>query len=395
MYIRPPSYVGPTIYQPGAYAYQVYQQPVMPAQPNIYNQAAYYANANPAATPNNNNIYSKNIQSIPLEQALMQSSYPRERHELISDMMLTEYIGNPEAKVYFQYKNPEKLFVVEYILKIYLMNKPYNVDVYMHIPLTYPDNPPEFYIGKKKGVCINNDYIKNHMINEETFQINVEYFCRFNQTKSNIGEIINALKSRFNKTFPVYKSNSANLYPVPGKNFIDTNLLQQVLIKSEKFTDSQLLDFMRKKVKGIIHNKYNDINYKYKAPQHYSDLMQMKIGLDSSSNSGNSPRIPQLETLNQIKEELNQIESGIKTDIQNIENANGDTLRKCDDLIKVKNERDLELLVKRKILEDYLIFLKKGYEKRMVSLDEILEQTRTLSREIFTIDYLRKNLKYN
>ena len=391
MYFRPPSYVGPTIYQPGVYAYQpVYQQPTVPVQPNAYNQA-YYPNS--TANANNNTIYNKNVQSITLDQALIQSSYPREKHELINDMMINEYIGNPEAKVYFQYKNPEKLFVVEYVLQIYLMNKPYNVDLYMHIPREYPDYPPEFYVGKKKGVCINNEYIKNNMINEGTFQINVEYFCRFNQTKTNIGEIINSLKNSFNKTFPVYKSNTANLYPVPGKNNIDKNLLQQVIIKSEKFTDTQLLDFMRKQVKNIIKNKYNDLNNKYRTPQYYNDLKQMKMELDSSSNSGNIPTNPHLENLKQIKEELYQIESGIQADIQNIENANGDVLMKCDELIKVKNERDLEFLVKRKILEDYLVFLKKGYEKKVVSLDEILEQTRTLSREIFTIDYLRKSMK--
>jgi hypothetical protein len=308
--------------------------------------------------------------------------------------MLNEYIGNPEAKVYFQYRN-EKLFVVEYVLPVNLMNKTYNVDIIMHIPISYPDNPPEFYIAKKKSVCINEQYIKNNMVNGDSFQIYSESFCRFNPTKNNIGEIINSFKSWFNKTFPVYKSNTSNLYEVYGKNNLDKNLLQQVTIKSEKFTDTQLLNFMRKQVKNIINNKYNDLKNKYKTPQFYYDLRKMKMELDSSSNSGNSPMNQQLESLRQIQGELNQIENGIQSDIQNIENVNGDVLRKCDELVKVKNERDLEFLVKRKILEDYLVFLKKGYEKKMVSLDEMLEQTRTLSREIFTIDYLRKNMKYN
>jgi hypothetical protein len=396
MYIRPPAYVGPNIYQPGAYTYQpVYQQRVVPVQTNVYNQAppVYYQNSNP--TYNNSTIYNKNVQSIPLDQALIQSSYPRENHEIINDMMINEYIGNPEAKVYFQYKDQEKLFVVEYVLQIYLVGKSYNVDIYMHIPRTYPDYPPEFYMGKKKGVCINDHYIKANMINGETFQINVEYFCRYNQTKTNIGEIINALKNQFNKTFPVYRSTTTNLYVVPGKNNIDKNLLQQVIIKSEKFTDTQLLNFMRKQVKNIIKNKHSDLNNKYKTPQYYYDLRQMKMELDSSSNYGNNPMSQQVESLKQIKEELNQIENSIQVDIQNIENANGNVLMQCDELVKVKNERDLEFLVKRKILEDYLVFLKKGYEKKVVSLDEMLEQTRTLSREIFAIDYLRKNMKYN
>lgn len=71
MYFRPPSYVGPTIYQSGVYAYQpVYQQPTVPVQPNAYNQA-YYPNS--TANANNNTIYNKNVQSITLDQALIQS----------------------------------------------------------------------------------------------------------------------------------------------------------------------------------------------------------------------------------------------------------------------------------------------------------------------------------
>lgn len=398
MYIPPPSYLGQSIYQTGYYqqAYQnparpAYQQPVAPTQPNLYSQP-YYPNTNPNPNVNNNTIYNKN-QSITLDQALMQSSYPPEKREIISDMLLTEYIGNTEAKVYFQYRNHEKLFVVEYVLSINLMNKKYNVDVYMHIPITYPENPPEFFLGKKKGVCLNNEYTKNNIINGETFQVNLENICRYNPRKNNISEIINALKNSFNKTFPVYKGPTKIQYEIYGKNNLDKNVLQEVIIKSEKFTDTQLLNFLRKQVKNLVYNKYNDFNNKYKTPQYYKDLRQMKMEIDSSSNSGSSPMNQQIGRLNQIKEELYQIESGIRADVQNIENSN--VLMKCDELIKVKNDKNLEFLVKKKIIEDYLVFLRKGYEKKLVSLEEMLEQTRTLSREIFTIDYLRKNMNYN
>ena len=67
----------------------------------------------------------------------------------------------------------------------------------MHIPISYPDNPPEFYIAKKKSVCINEQYIKNNMVNGDSFQIYSESFCRFNPTKNNIGEIIDNLLVNF------------------------------------------------------------------------------------------------------------------------------------------------------------------------------------------------------
>ena len=48
----------------------------------------------------------------------------------------------------------------------------------------------------------------------------------------------------------------------------------------------------------------------------------------------------------------------------------------------------------KKTLEDYLAFLRKGYERRVISFEEMIENTRMLSREMFYIDYLRNKKKY-
>ena len=53
----------------------------------------------------------------------------------------------------------------------------------------------------------------------------------------------------------------------------------------------------------------------------------------------------------------------------------------------------MKFLIMKKILEDYLIYLKKGYERKIVNFDVMVNQTRALSREIFTIDYLRAQRK--
>ena len=68
-------------------------------------------------------------------------------------------------------------------------------------------------------------------------------------------------------------------------------------------------------------------------------------------------------------------------------------LKKCDELIKIKDDEDMRLLIMKKVLEDYLVYLKKGYEKKLVSFNDMVNQTRELSREIFSIDYLRKQRK--
>jgi hypothetical protein len=377
----------------------VYRQNYPYPYPNK-NQTTGYANSNLVYPPNNNpsantnNIYSKNIQTISLEQALTQSSYPKNRHKLLRDLLLCEYIGNPEAKVYFQYMSQEKLFVVLYILSIPLGQKKYNIEIYMYIPRTYPDSSPEFYIMKIKGTSIHDYYIKNKIINGQTFQIYIDKISKFNPTKINISEIINALKNHFNEAFPIFKDKNLKTYDYNGKNYIDKNTLKEIIIKSDNFNEAQLLHFMRNKAKNLVNDLYYKYNKKYNPKIYYDDLRQMKMELDSSSNSGKNPMNKQVESLRKIKGELNKIEKDIKADIQNISNSKRNALTKCDELIKIKNENDLKLLIKRKILEDYLIFLKKGYEKKVVSLHEMLEQTRMLTREILSIDYLRQKLKY-
>ena len=47
----------------------------------------------------------------------------------------------------------------------------------------------------------------------------------------------------------------------------------------------------------------------------------------------------------------------------------------------------------KKTLEDYLIFLKKGFEKKVLSFEDMITKTRSFSRELFNINYSINKLK--
>ena len=53
----------------------------------------------------------------------------------------------------------------------------------------------------------------------------------------------------------------------------------------------------------------------------------------------------------------------------------------------------MEYLIKIKTMEDYLVYLKKGFEKRTVEFDVMVNLTRALSREIFNLNYMRSRTK--
>ena len=44
-------------------------------------------------------------------------------------------------------------------------------------------------------------------------------------------------------------------------------------------------------------------------------------------------------------------------------------------------------------MEDYLVYLKKAFEKKLLGFDVLLNLTRSLSREIFKLNYARSNIK--
>ena len=100
-----------------------------------------------------------------------------------------------------------------------------------------------------------------------------------------------------------------------------------------------------------------------------------------------------LNVLKNIKQRLSYIENGLNQEMQNY-GVNKTTLEKCDELIKIKDDEDMRLLMMKKTIEDYLAYLKKGYERKVVSFNDMVDQTRALSRELFTIDYLRSQRKF-
>ena len=54
-------------------------------------------------------------------------------------------------------------------------------------------------------------------------------------------------------------------------------------------------------------------------------------------------------------------------DLQNLESGSKTFFDKVDEIVSVKDEEYMEYAVKKKVMEDYLIYLKKGYEKKMVN----------------------------
>jgi hypothetical protein len=395
------------------------------------------------------NIYGKRMYSseskvdntkasdLDLETALVIVSYPKYILEYIKQFIIDNYSNNDLAKVYMVSENGENIFVTEYSLTIELNGKNYRIYVLVYFPILFPNYPPEFYIEKTNSVCVNNKYLDGK-INPNDLKINIDYFGKFDANKNNVSEIIDNLVASFNQDFPVYKgSNNADNVNSSGRCVFDkfkANLI--ILTKNPKsyssnnissirpeqkngfkninldvknnpsvfeikgpFNDTTFLQFIRKQTKDIIGYNYVEFKEKYNLNGDLEDLRGLNNISKKRFNTDNLHKKneqlkSQLEALKKVKNQLKEYEQKIEQDVKECQNSCNNTFEKqCEKIINIPNPKDMELLVKIKCMEDYLVYLKKAFERGIIKFDDTVSSTRALSRQIFNMNYMRSKFK--
>ena len=362
---------------------------------NIYTAKCYYATKQRVDYPNTYTVtaeYFGTATKTEEHQITYVVKYEKEEPEVVEEKQ--------DNNVFLQSLSSEKIFFVMKNLEAILVNKTYKIPLVIYLPQSYPNSPPEFYILKKPKIGINIHYNKNdYIIDNNSFRIYTDKICAFNPSKNNLDEIIEALKKKFSKDFPIFQDkNSANnqMLPFSPAN-PDLRKANQVIVESNKMTNKQALNLAKQQTRDIVLKKYQEFKNKYKVTENYYELNTInnivKLKAGNNANGNENPMIDSLNYLKGIKQKLIDIENGLNQEMQNCGSQKKTPLEKCDDLIKIKDDEDMRLLMMKKAIEDYLVCLKKGFERRVVSFQDMVNQTRELSREIFSIDYLRTQRK--
>ena len=169
------------MYQPSQNAYylnyynQVYNVTnYNPRAPNPYYPNGAYGMTNPnRSSPNiyQNQNQNSNYRGVPrpleklkLDIALNRSSYSSNNRDLIRETVLDNFSDNTTNRVYLQSSSNDKIFIILKNINCKLVNKAYNIPIIIHLPASYPNTPPEFYIQRKPKVCINKAYYENQKI---------------------------------------------------------------------------------------------------------------------------------------------------------------------------------------------------------------------------------------
>ena len=398
-------------YGQGGYNRSNYNPNPNPQVPYYPNGGYNYANPNPnASSPQiyqNNNYRGVQVmqpiklEPIKLDDALNTSSYSLDSRDIILETILDNFSDKENNNVYLQSLSDKKIFTIMKNLNAKLVNKTYKIPIVINLPATYPNTPAEFYIQKKPTIGISKVYYENQkIIDLNSFQINTDKICPFNPATNNLGQIIETLKYKFSNQFPIYANKSSNNQKKEnfGPNNPELRKMSEVIVESEKMTNKQVYELIKKQARDAVLSKYNKFNSQYKLTQNYkelktiNDISRLKSG--NSLNGNEHPMNKNLIVLKNIRQRLYDIENNLKQEIQNSGNSNKTVLDQCDELIKIKDDEDMKLIMMKKVIEEYLIYLKRGYERKIVSFDDMVNKTRALSRELFTIDYLRSQRKY-
>ena len=406
-----------------------------------YDKLEYYEEQKNRNFSNNNNynnfsVNNNSSKQLTLEDALSKSSYPKYTEDFVKEFLTKNYSNNKNAKVYLIPVDEEKIFGIEYNLPITFHDKIYNVYILIYLPPLFPYYEPEFYISKKRNIGLIEYYHKGK-INPVNLKININSFVPYDATKNNIEEIIDKIKEEFNNEFPIYKINNYDKddKKFSGKCFLNINISNEIIFKNKNnnnnlieddiddiediddiygdsysrkkdiynnnkdFDDVSFLEFIKNQVKDILREKYMNFNEKFNIKKYLNELKEINNNTQENLeeiklNSDVISMRKEMEKLKNIKNKLNLMENRLIQENFTIkENNDKSILDKCNDLIEIKNDKILEYNVMLKALEDYLVYLKKAYEKKRVSFNDMVDQTRLLSREIFNIKYLCKKEK--
>lgn len=360
---------------------------------------------------------------IKLEDALKCSSVPEFMRNFISDFLTNTFADEPNSKVYLTKVRDEKIFVIRYTVS----DTKYPVNLLIYLPILYPNYEPEIFLENPGRMGITQEY-RDQRISLLNLRIDLESFNPFNQIENNLMEIITIISKDFHKICPYDPDSNEQSY-ITGKCKLDKNVTSRVSIQkkipmakffsnvdnntkttktdsntrdskpSNAISDSEFLNIIRKQVKDVVKEKYHTILEKCNILENEKKLTninkEMKEKLennrvDNSLKQNEGAR----DILKWTRDKLKEIEKKLLDESKQRElNADINMLEKCNDLIQIKNERDFEYAIMMKADEQYLAFLKKAFEKKMVPLCDMINMTRNYSREIFNIKFLRDQLK--
>ena len=326
--------------------------------------------------------------SISLNEALNKSEYDEFIKDKVKSFVLENYKNyKDKSNLYLTKCFNKKIFVIKMDLYVTYKATEYILTVLIYIPNTFP-NELRIYFEYNQDFIIDKYYQEQNTIDETTAELYYQNIINYIPIKQSINQLIMAIIDKFNQYFPLFRSKSKPEYY--GPCHLDNNSSTLIVIKSDDLKEIKKIDDDKQKIKDKLMKILEEKLFEIQATKSQLDSIKMKINskinnyiLKASSND-----------IEEINVKLLEVISQLELDIQNIKNQqnNNSILEQSEKIVQVKDGEKYKYIVMRKTADDFLKYLKKGYEKELIPFNKAVEETRKITKELFYINYLIEKL---
>ena len=105
---------------------------------------------------------------------------------------------------------------------------------------------------------------------------------------------------------------------------------------------------------------------------------QINIYISKSSNN----------CIEEMNSKLMEKISKLEYEIQNLKNKEKPSIFELSEkVVEIKSKEKYKYIVMRKTVDDFLKYIKKGFEKGIIPFNKAVEETRKISKELFYINH--------
>lgn len=322
--------------------------------------------------------------TISLKEALNKCEYSSETQEAIK-MFIYEIMSKfkEDIKIYLTFNFGKKVIVIKYTLEIEWDNKYYKIYLLMYIQNDFPKQF-RIYIQKVSDLAIYETYVKDNIIDGTTLELYYLKLINFKPLEDPITNLIEKIVITFTNLFPLFKPKEK--VDFCGPCLLDESKTFLIEIKEGELKNYKSKEEIRTNIINKIISLMNDKYYEIQKTS--SELENIEKDIDKQIRNYRPVKNEGNIELEEIIFNLKNLETKLESEINDLKNPwERNILDECNKVIKFKDEKKFKLTIMKKTIEDYFKYIKKGFEKKLISFDEFITQTRQVSTELFFIMY--------
>ena len=388
---------------------------------------------------------SSNNTKLKIREAINLTNYRLNIRKDFINFLESTY-GSQKHRLYLfsRTESAPKIFLLQLQVPVKFNNKSYDISLLVYFPLDFPNLEPEVYLEKIGKVKVNPNCL--FYIDQDTLKINYSCFFKWQGTFESFRNLSSELYNQFNMAFPVFNTNDKyeDINEIQGDCYLKKNMCREVelinpIVEKNKINNNNNIDNIQKGMNemNLNNNNFppkkniygkpmesNEINpgqeahlvnpYQNKPPvfdeqkskQALIKLLQKE--LYPKINNAIQPISSTYMKLERIKEnihqKLNEIEvverkeDNIRQVLNNLHKELDFTISEpkeferpdvtnLDTAVIISNKDYYMKLAREKVIEEYILIVKKNYEKQNIDFSTALNLIRTNTRNIFFLKY--------